>query len=101
MSYIEDICAKVSHDPLILVGSAVLMINPAGELLMLLPTDNNSWGVPGGMMAPGERAEETARRGTREETGLKLGELTYFGVFPPRQAARTNQPCYPSGSRNL
>jgi len=81
MSYIEDIRALVGHAPLILVGAAVLILNDAGELLMLLRTDNQSWGVPGGMMEPGERPEETARRETREETGLTPGELTFFGVF--------------------
>jgi 8-oxo-dGTP pyrophosphatase MutT (NUDIX family) len=81
MNYIEDLRAKVGHMPLILVGAAVLILNHHGELLMLLRTDNGSWGVPGGMMEPGEKAEETARRETFEETGLQLGKLTFFGVF--------------------
>jgi ADP-ribose pyrophosphatase YjhB (NUDIX family) len=32
-------------------------------------------------MEPGENLEETARRETREETDLEIGEISLFGVF--------------------
>ncbi len=81
MGYIEDLRKAVGNKPLIMVGATVLVMNQRGELLMMRRTDNGAWGVPGGAMEPGERLEDTARRETREETGLEVGELSLFGVF--------------------
>jgi len=64
-----------------MVGAAVLVFNERNELLMMLRTDNNCWGIPGGAMEPGESLEETARRETLEETGLVVGHLTLLDVF--------------------
>ncbi|MEW5939538.1 MAG: NUDIX domain-containing protein [Chloroflexota bacterium] len=37
--------------------------------------------MPGGAVEPGEAVEEAARRETREETGIAVGEMSLFGVF--------------------
>ena len=67
--------------PIIMVGATVLVLNPEHQLLMIRRTDNDCWGVPGGAMEPGEHIEDTARRETREETGLEVGSLQLFDVF--------------------
>lgn len=41
------------------------------------------WEVPAGKIDPGEPEEETARRETEEETGLKASSLAYVGHFYP------------------
>jgi len=64
-----------------LVGAAVGVSDHRGRLLLIRRTDNGCWGLPGGAMEPGERLEDTARRETREETGLELTELSLLGVF--------------------
>jgi len=79
--YIRQIRNKIGHDPLILAGSAALIFNDRGDLLMLLRTDNGCWGIPGGAMEPGERLEETAARETLEETGLRVEKMKLFGIF--------------------
>jgi mutator protein MutT len=38
--------------------------------------------LPGGFVEPGESAEEALRREVREEIGLDLNKLSYFGTFP-------------------
>jgi len=81
MSYIQDLRERVGNRPLIMVGAAVLIIDPQDRLLLLRRTDNGLWGLPGGAMEPGEHLEETARREAKEETGLVVGQLTLFGVF--------------------
>ena len=81
MDYIREIRSRIGHFPVILTGATVLIINNNKELLMLLRSDNGCWGLPGGMLEPGERLEDTAIRETLEETGLLLSHITLFGVF--------------------
>jgi ADP-ribose pyrophosphatase YjhB (NUDIX family) len=81
MSYIQELRQKIGNAPVIMVGATVLILNDQGELMMLLRTDNDCWGVPGGSMEPGEHLEDTACRETLEETGLKIKHLHLFDVF--------------------
>jgi len=81
MGYVEEMRALIGQRPLILVGAAALIVNAHGQLLMVRRTDNGCWGVPGGMMEPGEGLEDTLRRETREEVGLELGEALLIEVF--------------------
>ena len=81
MGYIHELRQRVGHRPIIMVGATVLVINQYDELLMMRRTDNGCWGVPGGALEPGECLEDAARRETREECGLEVGEMTLFGIF--------------------
>lgn len=81
MSYIEELRKVVGTRPLIMVGAAILITDPQGRLLLLCRADNGCWGIPGGAMEPGETLEDAARRETLEETGLKVGAMSLFGVF--------------------
>ncbi len=72
MSYIENLRNVVGHQPLILVGTAVAVINNEGEILLQKRRDG-VWGVPGGFMELGESTEEAGRREVLEETGLEIG----------------------------
>ncbi|MCE5208938.1 MAG: NUDIX hydrolase [Chloroflexi bacterium] len=71
----------IGHAPLVLAGAAVFIFNERGELLMLLRSDINCWGIPGGGMNLGESLEQTAVRETLEETGLHVDDLELFDVF--------------------
>jgi 8-oxo-dGTP pyrophosphatase MutT (NUDIX family) len=81
LDYIREIRALVGHRPLIMAGAALLILNDREELLLMRRTDNNAWCPPGGMMEPGERLEDTARREAEEEVGLQVGEMHLLGVF--------------------
>jgi predicted NUDIX family NTP pyrophosphohydrolase len=48
----------------------VLLIHPSGNYNRRAP-----WGIPKGLVDPGENPEQTARRETLEETGVVAGEL--------------------------
>jgi predicted NUDIX family NTP pyrophosphohydrolase len=48
----------------------VLLIHPSGTYNRKAP-----WGIPKGLIDPGESPEQTARRETLEETGVVAGEL--------------------------
>ena len=48
---------------------------------MMKRSDSGSWGLPGGAVEPGETVEEAAFRETLEESGLRVEEMSLFGVF--------------------
>ncbi len=81
MSYVRELRLLVGHRPLIIAGAAVLIFNEQNCLLLQHRKDNQQWGLIGGSMEIGESLEKAARREVLEETGLKLDELNWFGLF--------------------
>jgi 8-oxo-dGTP pyrophosphatase MutT (NUDIX family) len=81
MDYINGLRKYIGDQPLLMVGSTVLVLDAQNRLLMMKRSDSGNWGVPGGAMELGETTEETARRELLEETSLEVDELTLFGVF--------------------
>lgn len=75
----SDARAKLSSGTLLyrFVGESieVLLVHPAGNYNRRAP-----WGIPKGAPDPDEALEQTARRETREETGLDItGQLVDLG----------------------
>lgn len=81
MGYIEELREMIGTRPIILNGSAIIVLNHSQEVLLQLRTDTNDWSVPGGAMEIGETLEETASRKLLEETGLKSEMLQFLGVL--------------------
>ena len=81
MGYIEELRKVVGTRPLILVGSAIIILNDNQEVLLQYRSDTYDWGVPGGAMELGETTEETARRELFEETGLTAKIMQFLGVL--------------------
>ncbi|MFZ5911692.1 MAG: NUDIX hydrolase [Chloroflexota bacterium] len=81
MEYIQSLRQHIGHAPVFMVGAAVLVVDEQGRLLLLKRSDSGCWGPPGGAVEPGEIVEEAARRETLEETGLRVGGMSLFGVF--------------------
>ena len=75
MGYIFDIRKKLGHDPIILTGAGVVLVNDKNEILLGRRADNGYWAYPAGSMELAESFEECARRETEEETGLLCGDL--------------------------
>lgn len=80
-NYVADLRELVGTRPLILPGTSVVVTDPAGRVLLLERVDTGGWGLPGGLMEPGESFEETGRREVKEETGLDVGDLSLLGLF--------------------
>lgn len=78
MGYIFDIRKKLGHDPIILTGSGVIIVNEHDEILLGKRADNGYWDYPAGSMELGESFEECARRETFEESGLIPGKLDFL-----------------------
>jgi 8-oxo-dGTP pyrophosphatase MutT (NUDIX family) len=65
-------------------AALTILVNPAGETLLLLRDDKPEiiypglWNLPGGAVEPGETPEEAARREALEETGHEPPDLKPF-----------------------
>ena len=86
---------RVIHMPFIQPGSAIIIRNPQGEILLQERTDRNSWGLPGGCQDLGECLEDTAIREAYEETGIKLEKEDLILIDTLSGTSRKNQ--YPNG----
>jgi predicted NUDIX family NTP pyrophosphohydrolase len=64
-------------------GVEVLLVHPSGNYNRKAP-----WGIPKGELDDGEELEETARRETREETGVDPGKLFSFGHIVYRKSKK-------------
>lgn len=80
MEYFKYLRQYVGHQPIILPGAVVLILNSENEVLLQKRRDGG-WGLPGGLMEMGESLEETAKREVMEEAGLLVDELHLLGVF--------------------
>lgn len=81
MDYVHQLRQYIGHRPILLVGAGILILDEQNRLLLLKRRDNHCWGFPGGAAEPGEVIEEAARRETREEANLEIGEMSLLGVF--------------------
>ena len=80
MGYVEELREVVGNRPLILVRPSVAIVNELGQILLVKYQDQ-SWGIPGGLMELGESAEECLVREVKEEINLELKSFQLFGVF--------------------
>lgn len=82
--YIKEMRKHIGHAPVMTVGCGVIIENDIGEILLQKRKDNGCWAIIGGAMEMGETFEETIRRETMEESGLKLGNLEVFQLYSGR-----------------
>jgi ADP-ribose pyrophosphatase YjhB (NUDIX family) len=59
----------------------VVVVNDAGEILMIRRTDNGNWAVPGGAIDLGESVAQAAVRETREESGIECATTGLVGTY--------------------
>jgi ADP-ribose pyrophosphatase YjhB (NUDIX family) len=59
----------------------VVVINDAGEILMIRRTDNDNWAVPGGAIDLGESVAQAAVRETLEESGIECEITGIVGIY--------------------
>ncbi len=59
----------------------VVVVNDAGEILMIRRTDNDNWAVPGGAIDLGESVGQAAVRETREESGIECEITGIVGIY--------------------
>lgn len=59
----------------------VVVVNDAGEILMIRRSDNDNWAVPGGAIDLGESVAQAAVRETREESGISCEITGLVGIY--------------------
>src|ERR1700723_2640526 len=64
-----------------LVLSVNVVVNDAGEILLIRRTDNGNWAVPGGAIDLGESVAQAAVRETREESGIECEITGIVGIY--------------------
>ncbi|CAI0711870.1 NUDIX domain-containing protein [Serratia proteamaculans] len=80
MSYVKQIRSMIGHQLLLLAGANVIILDKNQHVLLQHRTDG-SWGLPGGLLEPGESLEQTALREVKEETNIDIHELHHLNVF--------------------
>lgn len=66
--YIRKMRALVGHELIVVVGTSAVICNERGEVLLQHRSDNGLWGIPGGVLDPGEDPAVGIIREVREET---------------------------------
>ena len=79
--YYRELRDLVGPRPVVLCGANVILVDGRGRVLLHHRTENDAWGLPGGVTELGETLEETVAREVREEVGLTCRSLTLFGVY--------------------
>jgi ADP-ribose pyrophosphatase YjhB (NUDIX family) len=59
----------------------VVVVNEAGDVLMIRRSDNDNWAVPGGAIDLGESLPQAAIRETLEETGVHCEITGLVGTY--------------------
>ncbi len=86
---------RINHIPFIQTGSAIIIRNEHGEILLQERTDRNKWGLPGGCQDLAEDLRDTAVREAFEETGIKLDPNEIELIDTLSGVSRKNS--YPNG----
>ena len=94
MSYIQTIRKLIGNELLMTVGCGII-IEKEKQILLQHRKDQDIWGIPGGVMEPGETFLETAVRETFEETGLTAEQLQLFGLYSGEKGFSE----YPNGDK--
>jgi ADP-ribose pyrophosphatase YjhB (NUDIX family) len=65
----------------IVPSANVVVVNEAGEILLIRRTDNGNWALPGGAVDLGESLSQAAIRETREESGVECEITGLSGIY--------------------
>jgi 8-oxo-dGTP pyrophosphatase MutT (NUDIX family) len=93
MNYMQLLREKLGNQPLIMVGSTVMIKDEAGKILLQKRSDTGKWSTIGGAMELGESFEETAIREVQEEAGILIKNLNLKTVLSGNDMFHT----YPHG----
>jgi 8-oxo-dGTP pyrophosphatase MutT (NUDIX family) len=59
----------------------VVVVNDAGQILLIKRSDNDNWALPGGAIDLGESMTQAGVRETKEETGIDCEIVGLVGIY--------------------
>jgi ADP-ribose pyrophosphatase YjhB (NUDIX family) len=77
----QDLCPDAPKAKSLVPAVNVVVVNDAGEILLIRRTDNGNWAVPGGAIDLGESVAQAAVRETLEETGIECAITGLVGIY--------------------
>ncbi len=80
MDYIHDLRKAIGPRKIILNAAGAVIVRD-GKILFQRRTDNNRWGLIGGLVELNETYGQAALREIREETGLEVRLEAFLGIF--------------------
>ncbi len=80
-NYVKWLRQFIGHDKILLNGTAALIRNDRGRVLLQRRSDNGLWGFPGGAQELGESAMDALVREVREEVGLDVAPKRLIGIY--------------------
>ena len=78
-SYFGQLRQLIGNRLMLVPGTRLVLADAEGRILIEHRRDFDVWGLPGGMIEPGESFETGARRELAEETGLVAEAMRPFG----------------------
>jgi 8-oxo-dGTP pyrophosphatase MutT (NUDIX family) len=78
----------------------VVVVNDAGEILLIRRTDNGNWALPGGAIDLGESFAQAAVRETLEESGIECA-ITASSASTPTPGTSSSTPPTARHGRSL
>jgi 8-oxo-dGTP diphosphatase len=88
--YLSALRQRVGHDLVVVPGVAGIVLDGHGRVLLQRRSDSGEWGLPGGMVDPGESPARTVVREVHEETGLLVRPERLAGVVGPHHVVYPN-----------
>ena len=80
MDYVKYIRSMVGHSKIIMNAAGAVIVKD-GKILLQHRSDNDEWGLIGGILEMGETYTEGALREIREETGLEVSLDHLLGIY--------------------
>jgi ADP-ribose pyrophosphatase YjhB (NUDIX family) len=77
--YVNDPDAPKANS--VVPSVSAVIVNDAGEVLLIHKTDNDLWALPGGGHDIGESIADTVVREVKEETGYDVEVLSIVGTY--------------------
>jgi 8-oxo-dGTP pyrophosphatase MutT (NUDIX family) len=79
IDYYDDPAAPKPNS--VVPAAVALVVNDAGDVLLIRRTDNGNWALPGGAIEMNEAVADAAVRETLEETGVQVEVTGLLGVY--------------------
>lgn len=80
-SYIKRIRKLIGNEYLMVNATAIVIANENNEILLEKRSDNQLWGLPGGLLELDDTIQSAAIREVKEETNLDVILDRFIGVF--------------------